>query len=83
MKTIAIKDLVQQAVKDAWPALRERHPHLAEVLEESAVVDAAVQSLADDPAYQQAMSEAAAAGVVAEVAGDLVRRFVQAFLRRL
>lgn len=83
MKTIAMRELVQQAVRDSWPALAARHPRLAEVLEESVVVDAAIKQLADDTEYQKAMAEAAAVGLAAEVAGDLVRRFVEQFLRRM
>lgn len=83
MRTIEIREMVRSAVKESWPALRERHPRLAEVLEESAVADAAARSLADDPEYLQVMAEAAAVGLAGDVVADLVRKFVEVFLRRL
>ncbi len=81
--TIDVRELVRRAVADEWPAFAERHPRLAAVLDEPVVVDQALQCLADDPEYKDAMARAAAAGLAAEAVGEFVRKCVGRWIRQL
>jgi hypothetical protein len=83
MNTIDIKQLVGQAVRQEWPNFAAAHPHLAQVLGEDLIVESATSSLLDDPAYQQAMKNATAAGLAGEAVGDVVARLVKRFLETL
>ena len=83
MKTMQLKDMVEQAIRQQWPAFAENHPHLATVLEEEVLVDAATASLADDPDYQHAMADAAALGLGIETLAEPVMKWVAGWLRKL
>jgi hypothetical protein len=80
---IDVKELVSRAIRSEWPAFAEAHPRLASVLDESLIIDRASENLAEDPEYQAALAEAAAAGMMAEAVGDFVTKFVTRWLRRL
>jgi hypothetical protein len=81
--TISVKDQVTQAVNMEWPAFEARHPNLAGLIDQTAVVERATAQLADDPEYRKAMDEAAAAGIGAEAATHLARTFVHDWMARL
>jgi hypothetical protein len=81
--TICVKDHVSQAVGMEWPAFEARHPNLAGLMDQAAVVERATAQLADDPEYRRAMAEAAAAGMGAEAATHLARTFVHDWMARL
>jgi len=83
MNTIDLKTEVRRAIDRNWPAFQRDHPHLAGVIDESLVVASATQSLAEDPAYQEALRDAHLAGVAMEVGAELVERFVVRWLRGL
>ena len=83
MNTIDLKEQVQQAIRSEWPAFAAAHPKLAAVLDDTVLIEPAMQSLADDPEYQQAMATAEAVGAGAEVIAAVVQRLVSQFLRRL
>lgn len=80
MKTINVKQLVQQAVGQEWPAFVAAHPNLAAILDETLLVEEATAKLSDDPAYQRALADAQAAGQSAQVIADLVQRFVKRWM---
>jgi hypothetical protein len=83
MNTIDIKPLVEQAIATQWPAFVESHPHLAQVLDETLLLESATAHLNEDPDYQEALQHAAAAGLAAETLGGLVTQLIQKFLQRL
>lgn len=81
--SIDLKDQVRRALQTEWPAFAARHPRLAAVMDESILVDPAIQSLGDDPEYVEAMQTAFAVGAGAEVVADILGRFVRQWLTRL
>jgi hypothetical protein len=83
MRSINVQEEVRRAVRDEWPRLVEQHPRLAAVLDETLVTEAATESIADDPEYQEAMNTAAAVGAGAEVVAGIVHRLVGKWLRQL
>jgi hypothetical protein len=83
MSQIAIRDQVREAVGMEWPAFEARHPNLASLLDQEAIVERATSQLADDPEFKKALDEAAAVGMAAQTAIGLVRGFVQDWLARL
>ncbi len=83
MSQIAIRDQVREAVGMEWPAFEARHPNLAGLLDQEAIVERAASQLADDPEFKKALDEAAAVGMAAQTAVGLVRGFVQDWLARL
>ncbi len=83
MASIDMKEEVRRAVRDEWPRFADRHPRLAAVLDETLVTEAAIDSIADDPEYQEAMNTAAALGAGAEVVASVIHRLVGKWLRQI
>ncbi|MEA2709327.1 MAG: hypothetical protein QOF78_1928 [Phycisphaerales bacterium] len=81
--TINLKEEVRRALQTEWPAFAASHPKLAAVLDETVLVDPAIQSLADDPDYLEAMQTASAVGAGSEIIADIILRHVRQWLRRL
>jgi hypothetical protein len=80
---INLKDEVRRALKMEWPAFAASHPKLAAVLDETILIDPAIQSLADDAEYVEAMQTATAVGAGGEIVADIILRHVRQWLRRL
>ncbi len=83
MSTINVKDQVREAVGMEWPAFEARHPNLAGLLDQEAVIEQAATLLADDPEYRKAMDEATALGMSTQVGVQMVRGFIADWLGRL
>ncbi|MGE5608346.1 MAG: hypothetical protein ACM359_03765 [Bacillota bacterium] len=83
MLSISLRDEVQKAVSSEWKAFVERHPRLAEVIDQTLLVEQATTNLADDSEFREAMENAAVAGATAQALIDMVRQFVQGWLKRL
>jgi hypothetical protein len=83
MQSISLRDEVEKAVASEWKAFAERHPRLAEVIDQTLLVEQAVASLADDAEFRSAMDTAAKVGTGAQTLIDLVGQFVQGWLKRL
>ena len=82
MSSINLKDEVQKVIAAEWRAFAERHPRLAEVIDQSLLVEQAVACIADDPEYQRAIREAEQLDFAASAAIDLVRQLAGDFLKR-
>jgi len=80
---INLKEEVRRAIKAEWPAFAASHPKLAAVLDETVLLDPAMQSLADDAEYVEAMQTATAVGAGGEIVADIILRHVRQWLRRL
>jgi hypothetical protein len=83
MNTINLKDEVRKAIQSEWPAFAATHPRLAAALDETVLLEPAMQSLADDPEYQETMRTAYAVGAGAEIVADVIGKFVRQWLRTL
>ncbi len=83
MGSIDIKESVRRAVAMEWPRFATNHPRLAQVLDETLVTESAIQSIADDPEYQEAIATADAMGAGAEVIASVIQRLVGKWLRLL
>ena len=83
MNAINLRDQVRQAIQSEWPTFAANHPKLAAVLDEMVLLEPAMQSLADDPEYLEAMATADAVGAGADVIAAVIQRLVSQFLRRL
>ena len=83
MSSDELRQHVQAAIREEWPAFAARHPHLAEAIEESFWIDTAADSIDSDPAYHAAMNNAQLLGTVLDQGPVIVRDFVQRWLKRL
>ena len=83
MNWVELRNRIRSAVEVEWATFAERHPRLAAVLDEDLLVEAAVQSLADDPEFRAAMDQAAAVGMGAQVLGDVAQRYIREWLEKL
>jgi len=77
------REQVRAAVGMEWPSFEARHPNLAGLLDQDAVVERAATQLADDPEYKKAMDEATAIGMGAQAASQMIRGFIQDWMQRL
>lgn len=80
MSQIDLKQAVRVAIHNGWEAFAQDHPRLASVMDEQLLVEQASQSIADDPQFQQALSQATMTGVTAETIVELAQRFVTRWL---
>jgi hypothetical protein len=83
MISIHLKDEVSRAIDSEWTRFADEHPRLASVIDRQILIDEAAAALAEDPEYREAMQQAALAGIAFEAAGQIVRKFVTGWLRRL
>jgi len=83
MSSINLKDEVQKVLAAEWKGFAQRHPRLAEVIDQSLLVEQAAGSIADDPDYQRALREAEGMEWSANVAVELVSGFVKDWLKKL
>ena len=83
MNAIDLKDEVLKSLRTEWPAFAAAHPKLAAVLDETVLIEPAMQSLADDPEYQEALATADAVGAGAGEIAGVIQRLVSRFLRQL
>jgi len=83
MSSINLKDEVQKVLAGEWRGFAQRHPRLAEVIDQSLLVEQAAASIADDPDYQRALREAEGMEWSADVALELVSGFVKDWLKKL
>ena len=83
MTSIDLKEEVRRAVDGEWAGFAQRHPRLAEVVDQDLMVEAAVASIADDPDYQNAIAQAQSQGSFGGALMDLVREFVKHWLMQL
>jgi hypothetical protein len=80
MTTIQLKDAVRAAIHSGWDAFAQDHPRLAQVLDEQLLVEQAMQSIADDPQYQETMSQASITGIAADSLLPLIQKLVTRWL---
>ena len=83
MSLINLKDEVQKILAVEWIGFAERHPRLAEVIDQALLVEQATGSIADDPDYQRALREAEGMEWSANIAVELVGGFVKDWLKKL
>ncbi len=74
---------VREAIHQEWPAFVQTHPHLAIAIDETFWNTAAVQSIADDPAFIEALARASTLGTVLDQGPMIVRDFVSRWLKRI
>ena len=53
-----LRDLIASRVNVRWTDWAASHPHLAQVIDRTALVESAAASLRDDPVFQAALSAA-------------------------
>jgi hypothetical protein len=75
-----LKDNVRAAIHSGWDAFAQDHPRLAAVLDEELLIEQATQSIADDPQYQQTMSQASVTGIAADSLAPLIQKLVTRWL---
>jgi hypothetical protein len=83
MSEATTREQLRQAIGMEWPAFEARHPNLAGLLDQDALIEKAHTQLADDPEYQKALDEATALGMGAQAATQMLRGFVQDWMARL
>jgi len=86
MDRVQLREQVRQAIGQEWATFEAAHPHLAAAVDQELLVNQAMASLADDPAYCDALASAQAAGMVVGALGplrDMVTRLVRDWLRAL
>jgi len=83
MNTIDVKEEVRRALGREWPAFAMQHPRLAEVVDETLLLEPAVSALGDDPEFREAMETAASVGAAGEVIASVVSRIINKWLQQL
>jgi len=78
-----LRDLIASRVGGRWAQWAAAHPHLAQVIDRTRLVESAATSLRDDPAFNQALRQAdldetqlAAASRAIEIVERLVMRML-------
>ena len=72
---IDVKEQVRRALAAEWDGFEARHPNLARALDETVLVEPAVQALREDPDYAEAMRTAEEVGAGASVVAFFLAPF--------
>ncbi len=84
MNRVDVKQMVQRAVGGEWEAFRQHHPALAEVVDQTLLVEQCMQNLSATPEFLEACRQVEvqglAHGVLQELVVKLVRRWVRALV---
>jgi hypothetical protein len=83
MNSINLKDEVRRAIDESWPQFEADHPHLAAAIDQEMLVMEATRAISEDPEFNAAMQQAAAAGIVATGLHDAVVRLTRRWLWQL
>jgi len=83
MLSVSLRDEVQKAIAVEWKAFAERHPRLAEVIDQNLLFEQAAACIADDEQFQAVMAEAAGLAQAGSIIADAVQRFVADWLGKL
>ncbi len=75
-----VRRQVEEAIGGEWASFELRHPHLAAALDQDLLTVQAIEALADDPEYQEALAQAEAMGVGIDAIGALVTKLVRRWL---
>lgn len=81
--TQPLRDLVEQRLGQRWSEFAQAHPNLAQAIDQTRLVESAVRSLRDDPAFIEAMRAADLDEVKLAAAArvfELVERWVGRFM---
>ena len=58
MRTILLRDLVENRLEAQWAQWSRRHPHLAEIIDRTRLIETTVTSVTDDPQLEEAFRQA-------------------------
>jgi hypothetical protein len=83
MTSISLRDEVQKALGVEWQAFQSRHPRLAAVIDQTLLMERAVMCIADDPAFREAIEQAAAMATSAEIIEEAVKKFIGDWIVKL
>jgi len=54
---VPLRDLVETKLNEHWLTWSQKHPHLADAIDRTRLLDAAVERLRDDPAFVEALRQ--------------------------
>ncbi len=81
MTTHVLRSLINEKINGRWMVWAQKHPHLAEAIDRTRLVESAVELLRNDPDFIQAMRAAdlddaklAAAARILDQADRVIRR---------
>lgn len=75
-----LREQVQKVIADAWVDFEKAHPHLAAALDQAVLTDQISQSLADDPEFQRAITQAEIVGQTTQTVVDFAKRAINAIV---
>ena len=83
MNTIDMREQVRQALSREWPTFAAAHPRLANVVDETLLLEPAMKALDEDEEFQETMRTAAEIGAAGEVVANVVSRVINKWLLQL
>ncbi len=83
MNAIDLKAHVRRAIGAGWDEFARAHPLLSQAIDQDVLVEQAVNSIADDPEYRNAMEQARAVGIGITAMESFVTRFVGRWMKAL
>lgn len=83
MTSLSLKDEVQKALNVEWQGFASRHPRLAQFIDQNLLMEQAVASIGEDPAFRAALDEAAGLATAASAVEEAVKKFVGDWIGKL
>lgn len=83
MKSFDVKAMVTKAIESNWSSFSADHPHLAQAIDQTLLIEQAMDLLEDDLAYRDAMRRASGLGMIADSLELFVERWIGRWLRTL
>ena len=72
METTQLRDIVEKQINQVWEVWATAHPNLAAAIDRIQLTDSVISQLSDDPAFIQAMEQAAVDGDKLGAAAKLI-----------
>jgi hypothetical protein len=83
MMRIDVREQVRRAIRSEWQGFATSHPRLAAVVDETLLVQGAMEALSEDQEYREAMAQARVHQLAADAVAGLVERVVRSWLRTI
>lgn len=83
MRSVDLKEQIRQVLNVEWAGFAERHPRLAEAIDQQLLIEQCQQRLWEDPQYAEAMAQVQTHGLAIGALQDVLRDVVRGLLRAL
>lgn len=83
MNSVNLKGTIAKVIGQEWPAFAQRHPMLAQAIDQDLLMEQCAQSIRQSAEYQHALEQVETSGVAIEVLQELITKLTERAMRLL